>query len=747
MEQPSAAAFQAMLEAAQAKAEAETEKTQFTPEEADKFKKAFDDPEFRRMFSEYVEEMSDPKNREETEMYISQLEGEQKVPQGKELIRPLPSFVAKTHKTDASKPESKGDKIWLNIVMSDKIAEPTKTVTPEGESWSLPYSLGPPHMERDQKDANVAAFDCCFHPTAIALSSERKKFRDLLVQTAIEGVEEAFRRQKQETKVCKEFHVLKGVSYKSGQVPAMLVDISSKKHWNDEGDGGAGVGGAVKNVPTGAKAAAKQEEPKAKVSAPVRDPAIKKGFLNAAASSSKAATAALPPSPQPNKSMIQELPPAAPSDFPVAPKATSAVDPVPSGPVAPIYSLKERGSVSWGDFEQMRNNTSKPPTSTRPAELICRIEIPKVTVMADMLLDVSERRLQLSYRQDYLLSIALPYPVLDKKGVAKYDKTSKCLTVTLPVQPPVAPIADAVPAAMSAEVPTLQGDKEEDVNSATHEEKRASPKNPPLESSHKRWVSTIDEEETKQAQQLKEEIKLKAEKARLEQQSAISNPIPKKAAVVDLPASVPAPSGEGTPDFSPSAAFTGKRPGCVFKRGDKGVGYYVDTPQLAAVSGSLHQLQQSAAAESTKHFLFEARQTLGAVAVLVQVPAIDPATVTVSFHKRLVQVKFASSGGSEGKKIWHSGDLVPLGDLDAAACRFDIVQRNMVLVLTKQDEAQWNDDGAELVSCKPYSGTTVVATATTRVTESVASHNLASLQKSIDAMSFAQKSSVLFELD
>jgi hypothetical protein len=59
----------------------------FTDAEAGRFKQAFEDPEFRRMFSEYMDELQDPKHREETEAYISQLEGEQKVPAGKELIR------------------------------------------------------------------------------------------------------------------------------------------------------------------------------------------------------------------------------------------------------------------------------------------------------------------------------------------------------------------------------------------------------------------------------------------------------------------------------------------------------------------------------------------------------------------------------------------------------------------------------------------------------------------------------------
>ncbi len=63
------------------------EKIAFSEDETQKFKKAFEDPEFRKLFSEYVDEMQDPKNREENEAYITQLENEKKVPEGKELIR------------------------------------------------------------------------------------------------------------------------------------------------------------------------------------------------------------------------------------------------------------------------------------------------------------------------------------------------------------------------------------------------------------------------------------------------------------------------------------------------------------------------------------------------------------------------------------------------------------------------------------------------------------------------------------
>ena len=110
----------------------------YTPEETEKFKKAFDDPEFRKMFADYMDELQDPKHRAETEAYISQLEGDDKVPQGKELIRPNPSFVAKTHKIIKGEKE---EKVFINIVSSDKIAKPTNQSVKAGQNWSLPYSL------------------------------------------------------------------------------------------------------------------------------------------------------------------------------------------------------------------------------------------------------------------------------------------------------------------------------------------------------------------------------------------------------------------------------------------------------------------------------------------------------------------------------------------------------------------------------------------------------------------------------
>lgn len=63
----------------------------------------------------------------------------------------------------------------------------------KGDAWSLPYSLGPPHMEKDKSGANAVAFDCCFHPDILSLSNN-SRFRDIVVQTAIDGIVEYYKR-------------------------------------------------------------------------------------------------------------------------------------------------------------------------------------------------------------------------------------------------------------------------------------------------------------------------------------------------------------------------------------------------------------------------------------------------------------------------------------------------------------------------------------------------------------------------
>lgn len=151
--------------------------------------------------------------------------------------RPQPGFVAKTHKIIKS--GASNEKVFLNIVQSEKVALPTKTKAPKGDCWSIPYTVGPPHMEKDKKGENASCFDVCFHPEALELSEDHQDFRDLLVTTAMDGVEEMCKRQRVEVQLERKFHIVKGIKYKEGQVLTMMIASQHKESWKSSSPSGS----------------------------------------------------------------------------------------------------------------------------------------------------------------------------------------------------------------------------------------------------------------------------------------------------------------------------------------------------------------------------------------------------------------------------------------------------------------------------------------------------------------------------
>ena len=206
---------------------------EFTPSETENLKKAFENKEFLKIFSEYVEEISDPVNRKESEMYIRTLEKDQKVPIDKICIHPKSEYVVKTKKKDNK--TSLDEKLFINIVSSDNIQQPNEIKEKGGSTWSLPYTVGPPHMEKDKTNINITCFDCCYHPQAIQLSYNNKSFQDMLIKTSLEGVQSAYNNMGQSHIVIdSNGRVLKGVQYMSGEVGTMMIKKTDQQKWAQE---------------------------------------------------------------------------------------------------------------------------------------------------------------------------------------------------------------------------------------------------------------------------------------------------------------------------------------------------------------------------------------------------------------------------------------------------------------------------------------------------------------------------------
>ncbi|GMH50264.1 hypothetical protein TrRE_jg5265 [Triparma retinervis] len=214
-------------------------------EEVDKFTKAFAEPEFRKLMADYVDEISDPKNRAETDAYIRQLENQGEVPEDKEIIRPDACYVvkfkhAKVALRDAAKAKNEvyeKEKMFVNIVASDKIDPPTsKIVTVKGQrgrQWMIPHSLGPVRMEHDKTSLSVPTLDCCFHPETIDMSLKVPGFKDLVVETARETCVRGFKNVKDDVEIDKKYHKKPA----GPKEPALKKGFMTAKKTTRKGDG------------------------------------------------------------------------------------------------------------------------------------------------------------------------------------------------------------------------------------------------------------------------------------------------------------------------------------------------------------------------------------------------------------------------------------------------------------------------------------------------------------------------------
>ena len=359
--------------------------------------------------SEYVEEISDPKNRAETDAYIKQLESQGEVPTDKEVIRPEKGDVVKFKHTKfkvAEDKKKKGEvrsrptnethpqaiippnvapnpsppnpnhpkqkyekeKLFVNICSSDKVDPPKSSVVTvkgqKGRQWQIPHSLGPVRMELDKGGGNAPTLDCCYHPSTVQMSLQNPQFKDLIVETARESCVRGFKLVKDEVEIDVKDHVLKGVAYKNGDPIAMVIAKDKK------GDKAKKTAEAMDKKET-KKGGQVGGDSLAKLSGPKPPPAVKKGFMTAKKTTLK------------NKD--------APAKNGGGGKRGGGV--TEGGRKIPFYSLSESGSYDLS--KSTMADSVGPLFSNRPGSIVYRVELPECKKAGELDLDVSDTKLVL----------------------------------------------------------------------------------------------------------------------------------------------------------------------------------------------------------------------------------------------------------------------------------------------------------------------------------------------------------------
>ncbi|XP_029807688.1 protein kintoun [Suricata suricatta] len=172
---------------AKAGASSPLEDLDLSGEEVQRLTSAFQDPEFRRMFSEYAEELTDPENRRRYEEEITALERERGV--DVRFVHPQPGYVLRTSLDGVHR-------CFVNVCSNALVGAPSSRPghggTTTGNQWSLPYSLAPGREYAGGRGTRYTVYDVVFHPDALALARRHERFRQMLDITALEAIEKQF---------------------------------------------------------------------------------------------------------------------------------------------------------------------------------------------------------------------------------------------------------------------------------------------------------------------------------------------------------------------------------------------------------------------------------------------------------------------------------------------------------------------------------------------------------------------------
>lgn len=323
--------------------------------------------EFRQLLNEYVKEVTDPENRKKYQDDIIQLEKERGV--DITFLNPNPGFVIKTS-------QNGNMKVFINICMNENIQKPTSQVTYQdgkrGLNWSLPYAQAPPVQDLDKNKARCMVYDVLFHPQSLQMADANKEFKNLVIKTALNAVENNF-----DVKLDQLNIKFPKLSFKGLPKPTVIRKKSSVPPKEGIIDLKA-YGCPYQTLEESEKL---MEIHKQKVSEKEN---IKKKDENK-----------------------QEK------------KFTT-----------PKYIIKQRNNLDIQDFTLDRNAKMN---SVFPKELVIEITVPLISSANEINLDIEEKRLVLKSKSSakYYLDLILPFTVNEQEGSAKFDKATKKLTVVL----------------------------------------------------------------------------------------------------------------------------------------------------------------------------------------------------------------------------------------------------------------------------------------------------------------------------
>lgn len=552
-----------------------------TEEEAKKIEDCMDKPEFMGLFRDYVKDISDPANMEEYDQYIRQLEDEGEIPDDEEVVRPEKGFCIKTRTVDVT------GKIFVNCCGTDSCPPPTQR---PGNAPREEGSTGNP--------GKGAHWSLPYIYTSCRMDQDNKKepchVYDVLFNTqALRLSENDPRFQSLVTQTALECLEEAG-KLKLKDPQTGKIDFSIMKNLKYKGH-------------------------------PVRPHRLKKD---------QSKVPWMPKAKTTNENTRPNNESTKPKK--AAPKAE------PEDPTKPKVTVLHRGQFEMSSTLVCHGNRDE-PLSSRPKELIVRIDLPLMKSSAEMELETRGGFLELEVPGVYSLKHRLPFPVDEASGNAKYNKTVKQLTVTLSVLP-------WKPEEMEEEIARVKAERErerEEQERAAEEERVRKDEDAKKAVKRGFLISCSADEEGKEAVR--------------KDRAAAGGPASKAPALED--------EQEGMCGVEAVKMVMIENLGKVPEREGGGAsgggGKEVEggTPQI-----NFRQNEQN-------------------VTMIVRVANVEEESVRIVYEKTRVELEFVSMEGTQRKRFKHT--LHPSQDIDPLHCRHDVSSGNMVVILKKLQCEKW----------------------------------------------------------
>uniref|UniRef100_A0A7S0VUV5 Protein kintoun n=1 Tax=Hemiselmis tepida TaxID=464990 RepID=A0A7S0VUV5_9CRYP len=310
----------------------------------------------------------------------------------------------------------------------------------------------------------------------------------------------------------------------------------------------------------------------------------------------------------------------------------------PEDPTKPKVTLVHRGEFEMHSLLQAHGKIGA-PVSSRPKQLVARIDLPLMKSAADMDLETRGGYLELEVPGIYSLKQKLPFPVDEASGDAKYNKTLKQLTVTLDVLP-------WEPEELKEEIARAEAEAEE---KRLEEEKRRKEEEAAAELKRKQ-----DEEDAKRAVP-KGFLNNGGKKAK--------QPVAAEEARVGEAAS----GGEGK----------GEMKRVLIEEVDEGEG------EIEGDAGVPAAPAEKEGGTPPLNF----RQNEQNVTMIVRVGGVDASSVGIRYTRSKVVLDFAADGKDGRVRYRHT--VHTYGDIEPPHCRHDVSGTNMVVILRKVVADKW----------------------------------------------------------